>query len=117
MMEWLLPLIGGLGIGSLLSAIVNQLLSNKMKLKGRLYEEKRETYLGLIEALRNCDIHPSRENAKAYGAWHVRCKLFGSDEVVKSSQRLIDTCNDVHGDAPARVYEDLFEAMRRDIRR
>jgi hypothetical protein len=116
-MEWLFPLLGGLGIGSLLSAIVNHHLAVRSKLKDRLYEEKRETYLGMIQALRDCCVRPSLETVKTYGAWHDRCKLFGSEDVVRASQQYIETSNDIGGEARAKAYKELFEEMRSDIRR
>ena len=114
-MDWLLPLIGGLGIGSLLKGIVDHLLANKSKSSDRIYNEKRETYLGLLNALHESDVRPSPENAKAYGNWHNRCKLFGSKGVIEASQRLIDSSSDVHGDARKRAYDELFLEMREDI--
>lgn len=63
-MEWLLPLIGGLGIGSLATKVVEIWLSNKKSLESRIYQEKREAYLGLIDAIRNVIIDPKVENKK-----------------------------------------------------
>jgi hypothetical protein len=116
-MDWILPLIGGLGLGSLLKGVVDYFLANRAKLNDRLYQEKRETYLGMIEAMHEADIRPSTENAKAFGNWTNRCKLFGSPEVINAAQEYISTSNDVAGAARARAFDTLFRAMRVDMRR
>ncbi len=116
-MDWLLPLVGGLGIGSLLKGVVDYFLANRSKADDRLYQAKRETYLGLIEAMHQCDIHPSQETAKAFGNWTNRCKLFGSPEVIKAAQAYIETSADVYSKNRAQAFEALFLAMREDIRR
>ncbi|MFA4994182.1 MAG: hypothetical protein WC521_02635 [Bdellovibrionales bacterium] len=117
MMDWFLPLIGGLGLGSLLKGIVDYFLATKSKANDRLYNEKRETYLGLLNAMHESEIHPSPENAKAYGNWHNRCKLFGSHGVIEASQRYIDTSADVQSDARKKAFEELFLEMRKDMAR
>jgi hypothetical protein len=116
-MDWILPLIGGLGIGSLLKGLVDHFLNKKLKTDDRLYQEKREIYFGLIDAMHQADIHPSVENAKAFGNWTNRCKLFGSPEVIAAAQACIKTSADVTGDACAKAFEALFSAMREDIRK
>ena len=116
-MDWLLPLVGGLGTGSMLKGIIDHFLDKKLKIDDRLCEEKRETYLGIIDAMHEADIHPSLENAKAFGNWTNRCKLFGSPEVIAAAQAYIETSADVTSDARARAFEALFSAMRKDISR
>lgn len=59
MTKWLLPLIGGLGIGSLLKGLVDHFLAVKTKSIDRVYQEKREAYLGLLQALREVAVKPS----------------------------------------------------------
>ncbi len=116
-MNWLLPLLGGLGIGSLLKGVVDHFLEKRSRTDDRLYQEKRETYLGLVDALHQADVRPSMENAKAFGNWANRCKLFGSQEVIVAVQALIETSDDVKSDARTKAYEAFFSAMREDIRR
>ncbi|MFA4994539.1 MAG: hypothetical protein WC521_04460 [Bdellovibrionales bacterium] len=115
MMDWILPLLGGLGIGTLLKGIVDHFLAVKSKSDERIYLEKRETYLGLIDAMYESDVHPSLETQKNYGKWHNRCKLYGSHAVVDASQRFIDTSSAVTGEARSKAYRELFEEMRKDL--
>ena len=115
-MEWLFPLIGGLGMGSILKGLCDHFLNNKSQKEERFYREKREAYLGLIEALHQSDVHPSLETAKNFGNWTNRCKLFGSPGVIKAAHGMIDTSNDVEGEERKKAYSALFEEMRRDMR-
>jgi hypothetical protein len=116
-MDWLLPLIGGLGIGSLLKGFFDHFLDKRSKGADRLYEEKREIYFGLLDALHQSDIRPSVENAKEFGNWANKCKLFGSEKVLAAVQSMIDTSVDVKSEARKDAYDALFLAMREDIKR
>ena len=67
----------------------------------------------MIEAMHEADIHPSVENAKAFGNWTNRCKLFGSPKVIAAAQAYIETSDNVTGEARAKAFDALFSAMRR----
>lgn len=115
-MDWLLPLIGGLGIGSLLKGVVDHFLAGRAKSSDRAYQEKREVYIGLLQALREAAVKPSNENAKAFALWHARCAIFGANEVTVAAQRLIDTDHKgTKGGARDNAYQDLINAMRKDM--
>ncbi|MDD3181421.1 MAG: hypothetical protein PHD48_01235 [Alphaproteobacteria bacterium] len=114
-MDWFFPLVGGLGIGSLLKGIVDHFLVNKTKVKERSYQEMREAYLGLLESLHDAAVYPSDENAKAYALWQTRCKLFGSERVSKAAQNMVDTNEDRNGRFLA--HGELLDAMREDLKK
>jgi hypothetical protein len=50
-MDWIAALIGGLGIGSVLTRVVEHFFSRRTLLQERDYQEMREAYLGLLGAL------------------------------------------------------------------
>jgi pantothenate kinase len=58
-------MVGGLGLGTLIQSVVTHTLNIKSKNTERLYAEKRETYLGLLDALHQAAVNPSDEKAKA----------------------------------------------------
>lgn len=58
-MEIVLGLIGGLGIGTLLTAVVTHFISRHSASLDRVYCEKREAYLGLLDALHRAAVQPS----------------------------------------------------------
>jgi hypothetical protein len=115
-MEWVLPLIGGLGLGSLLKSIIDHFNSRRAATQDRLYQEKREAYLGLLSALHKAALQHSNENSKEFALWQARCELFGSPEVSQFAQALVDTNNSARAERDS-AFKGLIEAMRKDLRR
>ena len=58
-MEWIVALVGGLGIGSLITSVATHLMARRGVTNDRWYQEKREAYLGLLEALHVAATRPS----------------------------------------------------------
>lgn len=112
-MDWLMPLIAGLGIGSLLKSFVDYLIARRTNAHQRWYQEKREAYLGLVEAIRKAAIKPSDEASKEFGYWKIRCELFGTTEVANLAQRMIDTTERTAEREV--VFRELIQAMRKDF--
>lgn len=117
-MDWILLLGGlasGLGIGTLLQTVASHFISRKSAVSDRLYQEKREAYLGLLDALQRAAVKHSNENAKNYAVWQHRCDLFGSPEVARHAEEMVLT-NDKPQER-AEAFRKLIEAMRDDLRR
>ena len=114
-MEWILPLLGGLGLGSLLKSVIDHFISRRAITKDRLYQEKREAYLGLLSALHKAAVQPSDANSKEYALWQTRCQLFGSKDVSTFAQGIVDT-NESMGSDRLEAFNGLVEAMRNDLR-
>jgi hypothetical protein len=115
-MDWLLPLVGGLGIGALIKSVFDHFMSRRAIVTDRLYQEKRETYLGLLNALHEAAVNPSDENSKTYALWQTRSQLFGSDQVAKYAQALVDTDGGPR-EARSAAFKSLIEAMKSDLKR
>ena len=107
-------LLGGLGLGSLLNSLVTHFTTQKSKKEQRRYEEKKAAYLGLFTSLHDAAVSPSDENSKAYALWQAKCQIFGSNEVAKFAQEIIDT-NDGPRDLRHVAFEKLLEAIRQDL--
>jgi hypothetical protein len=114
-MEWILPLLAGLGIGSLLKSIADHFMARRANTNDRWYQEKREAYLGLLESLHNAAVHPSDENSKAFAFWQARCELFGSKDVTSYAQAMIAT-NDGPQERRNEAFKGLLQAMKTDLR-
>jgi hypothetical protein len=114
-MNWA-ELIGGLGIGSLITSLTTNFLARRTSLNNRLYQEKREGYIGLLNALHNAGARPSDENSKAYALWQTRCNLFGSTAVSKYAQRMVDTNEGPRSDRD-NAFEGLVQGMRVDLKK
>ncbi len=113
-MEWVFGLIGGLGIGSVLTAAATHFMTRRAVASDRLYQEKREAYLGLLGALHDAAVKPSDEKAKAYALWQTRCDLFSSSDVAKWAQKIVDTNNGPREDRNE-AFRRLIETMRADL--
>ncbi len=115
-MEWLLPLLGGLGGGTLLTTIVNNFLANKKARGDRHYAEKREAYVGLLNSFHLAAVSPSDKNSKDYALWQTRVRLFGSPKVTMAAQHIVDT-NTGPREARDLAFEELLTGMREDLKK
>ena len=115
-MDWVLPLLGGLGIGSMVTTLLNHYFTRRAQKSDRLQVEMREAYIGLLGSLHAAAVEPTDANQKAFALWQIRCQLFGSSEVAKFAQSIIDT-NDGPRSARTVALDGLIAAMRADLRR
>lgn len=113
-MQLILSLVAGLGIGSLLTSIATYFMTRHASVSDRWYREKREAYLGLLTALHEAAVRSSDENSKAYALWQTRCALFGSIEVAKYAQQLVDTNEGPYSERNA-AFQNLLKSMRADL--
>jgi hypothetical protein len=113
-MNWA-ELVGGLGIGSLVTSVATHFMARRATADDRWYQEKREAYIGLLSALHDAAVHRSDAHAKAFALWQTRCDLFGSATVSRYAQRMVDT-NDGPADARQEAFAGLVKAMKDDLR-
>jgi hypothetical protein len=110
--------LGGV-IGSLLTTFVQGWLAQRSAQNVRNFQEKREAYVGILEAIHNADINETREAALTAGYWYNRCQLVASKDVLRAMSMLFETnplpSGEVH---PKRreALEKIHAAMRRDLR-
>lgn len=111
--EWLGPLVGGLGLGSILTSLIQGLISQKTERRKNALNEKKEAYIGLLSAYRNLAISYSNEKAKDYAYWLARATLVGAPEVIVAGQSIIDTAPG--SEERANAQNNLFKTMRDDL--
>lgn len=114
-MDWFLALLAGLGIGSLLKSIADHFMSRRAASRDCWYQEKREAYLGLLSALHAAAVSPSPSASKDYALWQTRCELFGSANVTRFAQDIVNT-NIGPVEDRVRAFRRLVAAMREDLR-
>jgi hypothetical protein len=105
-------------IGSLITTLLQAWLSYRATMSGRIFQEKKEAYIGFLEALHRSDVEQTREASMRAGHWKNRCDLVASPEVRAVIVRIFETNPDSKGNArPERpeVIESLRKAMRRDL--
>ena len=112
----LLALLGGLGLGSILNTLISAWVTRSAKHSDRLFEQKKEAYLGLLSALHAAAVQPSDEASKAYALWQTKCNLFGSEEVSRFAQMIVDT-NDSPRNERDTAFNGLLSAMRDDLKK
>ncbi|MCP3477687.1 hypothetical protein NLM33_46970 (plasmid) [Bradyrhizobium sp. CCGUVB1N3] len=113
-MQIVLGLLGGLGIGSLLASLVTHWITRRASIQDRWYQEQREAYLGLLQAIHDAAVAPSDEKAKAYALWQTRCDLFGSPDVARCARRIVETNDGPRSERDA-AFRELLAAMRADL--
>lgn len=112
-MDNFFAVIGGLGIGSLITVVVQSFLQSTRVKSERAFNEKKEAYVGLLEALRNVSVEHSNESVKDFAYWQMRCELVGSKKVRIAIQKIIESNNDKN--ARAIAMENLKRSLREDM--
>ena len=112
-MEWILGLIGGLGIGTLLTTVVNHYLAKKSEVAQKLYQEKRDAYIGMTRALYDAEIEPGPKNEKMFGHWLNIAKIFAPQSVILAAQSVINS--NPGSKERVKALEDFYGAMKNDL--
>lgn len=112
-MEWG-ALLGAFGVGAIFKSVVDEVLSRKNTQEARKYQEKREAYLGLLDALHQAAIAPSNASSKAFALWQTKVSIFGSERASSAVQGMIDT-NDGPTEKRQQHFSELLAAIREDL--
>ena len=113
-MDWILPMIGGLGIGAILKSGVDYYLNKRSSGQKLKYEEMKDAYIGLLNALHEAAINPSEKSSKNFALWQTKVQLFGSQEVACAVQGIVDT-NDGPRAKRNEQFNALISGMRKDL--
>lgn len=108
--------IGGI-IGSLLTTVVQSWLSHRSYLTNRNFQEKKEAYTNLLDAIYKSETEPNETTALYCGLCVNKCELVASKEVVELLYKYGETNpinGTVHPDRPS-VMRKLKDAMRKDL--
>jgi len=108
--------IGGI-IGSLLTTFAQAWFARKSYLENRNFQEKKEAYVGFLEALHRSEVEGTIEASLRAGHWQNRCELVAPQSVRPLIQRIIETnpiAGKSHPDRPV-VIGQLKAAMRTDL--
>jgi hypothetical protein len=112
-MEWG-ALLGAFGVGAIFKSVIDELLSRRKAKEVRTYQEKREAYLGLLDALHQAAITPSDANSKAFALWQTKVSIFGSERASRAVQGMIDT-NNSPKEERQKYFHELLGAIREDL--
>lgn len=109
----IVPLLTAFGLGSIVTALVQAWLANRSIRDERRFKEKQDAYVGLLQAYHRCAMEGTKEAAKEFGYWQMRCELVAPLAVRKSIERIVETNDDQAGRAVA--HENLKAVIRADL--
>ena len=108
--------VGGV-IGSLLTTLIQTWFARKQVRETRVFEEKKEAYIGLLDAILASEVSPSEGASLTVGHWHNRCDLVGTStirQLLIEYKRTNPVNGMVHPERPT-VMQALKQAMRDDL--
>ncbi len=110
----MIEMLSTFGLGALTVAFVQFLMTAYRDKKQLQFSEKKEAYIGLLEAYHLAALKPSNTASKNFALWQIRCELVGSTEVIKSIEDIIKTNEDPKNRSIA--HEKMKTAMRKDLK-
>lgn len=102
--------IGGI-VGSLLTTVMQSWLSHKSYLANRNFQEKKEAYIGFLEAYRRACLKSGRDEKNNFAYWAVRCDFVAPEEI----RLLIQQMKTENYEQQDRAFESVKELMRKDL--
>jgi hypothetical protein len=113
MNDQLAGLLAGLGIGSVITSLVEHLLRSRAEIRQRRYAEKKEVYVGILDTLRKVNVEPNLAHRKEFGYWQARMRLIAPTALVKAVDDFGRVSN---GETNTQEQFDSFvEEMRSDL--
>jgi hypothetical protein len=108
--------LGGI-LGGLITSIIQHKLANKQQDKNRAFQEKKEAYIGLIDAYRlacleSSDINRRNINQNNFAYWAVRCELIAPENIVQ----LIEKMKTDKADEQDKLFKQIKQLIRKELR-
>jgi hypothetical protein len=121
-MDLIITFLSAAGLGGIIGGAVTSLLqawlSKRATLGERRFREKKEAYIGYLNAIHRSEVEGTSEAAKNVGHWQILCDLVASAPVRSHIARTFATnpLNDgnPHPERP-KAMADLKTAMRADL--
>jgi len=110
----ILPMLTAFGMGSIITVGVQFWLNAKLERDTRSFKERREAYLGLLEAYHRAAVEGTDEAAKNFAYWQMRCEIVSPSAVRDAIAKIVET-NGL-GEERFMAHERLKEEMRRDLK-
>lgn len=105
--------LGGLGAGSVVTAILQHYLSRRAQQVDALRKDRTEVYAGLLQALESLEVADSQENKKRFGMWVARAQVIASTGVIEAIAAMrLTPPNSAQRDS---ALASLLRCMRSDL--
>ena len=111
--EAFIGLLTAAGLGSVFTVFVQDWLQSKKETQKKVFDERKEAYLGLLRALHDAGAFPSDRASKEFAYWQLRCELISERTVREAIQSIVDTNDDPSRRAVA--YDNLKRVLRADL--
>lgn len=104
-------LIGGLGLGSILTLLIKEYLNNKKTMSQRAFEEKKEAYIAYLNIALRSQTMPEKQAIWERTAAMERIKLCGNKIVID----FLDNLSKSHPNDYRSNLDKLIQEMRKDL--
>ena len=104
-------LVGGLGIGSVVTLFLKEYFDRRKTLAKRTFEEKREAYVGYLDIAMRSQTMTKKEAMWARVAAMARVRLCANPEVIQRFNVLLASPSSEY----EKTFDDLIQAMRKDL--
>jgi len=104
--------LGGVGAGSVLTAVVQHYLARKAHKDDLLQQERSEVFNGLLQALEALESKDTIENAKRFGFWAARAEIVASPAVLSAIAEMRGTAP--NSEERTVSMSKMLRAMRAD---
>lgn len=111
--DWLFPLLGGVGLGSLLNTALQSYFKRNAQFTQRVFQEKKKAYLEVLAALGDVAAKGSVESKMRFAVAVERATLVGSPDVVRLARGLRTTA--ANSTDRNKTQDELLIAMRDDL--
>ena len=112
MSSWL-ALLSAFGVGAIASAVIQSLLALRSEKIRRSFNERKEAYVGLLQAYHRAAVEGTDEAAKNFAYWQIRCEIVGPESVRQAIVDLVRSNEDRHG--RSRAEDNLKREIRLDL--
>ncbi|MCO6440775.1 MAG: hypothetical protein J5I81_06735 [Nitrococcus mobilis] len=106
--------LGGLGVGSILTAVVQHWLARRGKKDDTRFTERKTAFDGLLASYAALAEGWSDQKAKQFALWEAKVQLVASPATVDALKRL--KASDPGTSARTKAHDDLMAAMRVDLK-
>lgn len=108
-----LPLLTAFGLGSVITVLLQAVVTQLAQKSGRSFDERKAAYIRLLEAYQRAAVEGTDAAAKEFAYWQMRCDLVAPEAVRLAISRIVETNDDLSGRGTA--HEELKRALRVDL--
>ena len=108
-----ITLLTAFGAGSVITAFVQWYFNSRTANQTRNFNEKKEAYVGLLEAYREVAIEGTDSAAKNFAYWQLRCELVSPQSLRSAIRQLIESPPNTT--ARQEAHDLLQNEMRLDL--